>query len=63
MIVDINTDDMDINLLRNVSEEDITIEHKDSNPIVLIIITIIVVSAAAFVLIKLNQKKKEENYY
>ena len=63
MVVDINIDDMDINLLRNVQEEDITIEHKDSNPITLIIVTIIVVSAAAFALVKLNEKKKEKNDY
>lgn len=63
MIVDINTDDMEINLLRNVSEEEIVIEHEDSNPIVLIIIIIIVVASSVFALIKLNQKKKKENYY
>ena len=65
MIVDINTDDMEINLLRNVSEEEIIIEHEDSNPVVLIIVIIIVVILAAFLLVKLFEKKKKQNndYY
>lgn len=63
MLVDINTKDMEINLLNKINEEDIVIEQNDSNPITLIIVTIIVVALATFVLIKLNQKKKEKNNY
>ena len=53
---------MEINLLNKITEEEVIIEEKNSNPFALIIITIIVVSSSVFALIKLFNKSKKENY-
>lgn len=63
MIVDINTDDMEINLLNKLEENEVVIEERSSNMVLVIIIILVVIVAAVFALIKLNQNKKQENYY
>ena len=63
MIVDINTDDMEINLLNKLEENEVVIEERSSNMVLVIIIILVVIVGAVFALIKLNQNKKQENYY